>query len=133
MRTMIGRPLTHSLALFLITVVAGLAVRFVPLGLPAFVVKYGGSILWAVMIYWVVSTLLPTWRVEQVALLSGSIAAAVEFFKLYHSPAIDAFRLTLPGVVLLGRYFSWWDMLAYVIAIGSGAWVDSKMRSAARF
>lgn len=130
---MIGRPLTHSLALFLITVVAGLAVRFVPLGLPAFVVKYGGSILWAVMIYWVVSTLLPTWRVEQVALLSGSIAAAVEFFKLYHSPAIDAFRLTLPGVVLLGRYFSWWDMLAYVIAIGSGAWVDSKMRSAARF
>src|ERR1035438_4729249 len=96
----------QSLALFAVTVIAGLTARLVPLGLPAFVVKYAGSTLWALMIYWIVSTLLPMWRLPSVALISGFIATAVEFFKLYHSPGMEAFRLTLPGMLLLGRYFS---------------------------
>src|SRR5580704_2519243 len=125
---MTPRPLLRSLLLFGITVAAGLAVRFVPLGLPALVVKYAGSMLWAVMIYWIVSTLLPRGRMVALVLLSGAIATAVEFFKLYHSTAMDAFRLTLPGIVLLGKYFSVWDIVAYWIAIGLGAWVDAWMR-----
>jgi hypothetical protein len=121
---MAPRSLTHSLALCFITIAAGLTFRLVPLGLPAFVVKYAGSTLWAVMIYWIVSTLLPTWRVPMVAVISGGIATAVEFFKLYHSPGTDAFRLTLPGILLLGRYFSVWDIVAYWIAIAAGALAD---------
>jgi hypothetical protein len=123
--SMTPRPLTRSVALFLVTIVAGLAFRFVPLGLPAFVVKYAGSTLWAAMIYWIVSTLLPTRRVTIVAVIAGLIATAVEFFKLYHSPAMDAFRLTLPGILLLGRYFSVWDIVAYWIGIGVGAFIDA--------
>jgi hypothetical protein len=38
-----SRSLLLSLALMLATIAAGLAVRFAPLGLPLFVVKYGGS------------------------------------------------------------------------------------------
>ena len=60
----------------------GLALRMAPLGLPAFVVKYGGSTLWAVMIYWIASTALARWRPVAVAPISGMIATAVEFFKL---------------------------------------------------
>lgn len=45
-------PLLLSLALMLATIAAGLAVRLAPLGLPLFVVKYGGSMLWALMVYW---------------------------------------------------------------------------------
>jgi Protein of unknown function (DUF2809) len=122
------RSVGLSLAVLLVTVAGGLAVRFVPLGLPPVVVKYGGSVLWALMVYWIVSTLLPSWRLPAVALLAGVIATAVEFVKLYHSRALDAFRLTLPGALLLGRFFSVWDIVAYWFAIFVGAFLDSSIR-----
>jgi hypothetical protein len=126
------RRLTQSLALFVVTVIAGLTFRLAPLGLPAFVVKFAGSTLWAAMVYWVASTLLGRWRLLAVALLSGAIATAVEFFKLYHSPGMDAFRLTLPGMLLLGRYFSVWDIVAYWAAICVGAILDRWIRQMER-
>ena len=122
------RSLKSSLALFLVTVMAGLAVRMAPLGLPAVVVKYGGSMMWAVMIYWVVSTALARWRLPVVVTIAGAIATAVEFFKLYHSPGMDAFRLTLPGIILLGRIFSVRDIVAYWVAISVAACVDAGIR-----
>jgi hypothetical protein len=123
-----ARPLAQSILLMTVTVVAGLAVRFVHVGLPYFVTKYAGSMLWAVMIYWVVSTILFSWRIRSAFILSGVLATAVEFFKLYHSAKFDAFRLTLPGVLLLGRFFSVWDIVAYWIAIACGAWIDEAIR-----
>jgi hypothetical protein len=46
------RSVGLSLAVLLVTVVGGLAVRFVPLGLPPVAVKYGGSVLWALMVFY---------------------------------------------------------------------------------
>jgi hypothetical protein len=112
------------LALIAATIVAGFVVRFAQLGLPQSVVKYGGSMLWALMIYWLLSTLFRRQQVLLLALIAGTLATAVEFFKLYHSPAMDAFRLTVPGILLLGRIFSAWDILAYWIAIAIGACID---------
>ncbi len=112
------------------TAIAGLAIRFIPLGLPHFVVKYGGSTMWALMIYWIVSALLPGLRLVSITLLSGTLATAIEFVKLRHSPALDAFPLTLPGIVLLGRQFSVWDIVAYWLAISVGAFLDSRIRPA---
>jgi hypothetical protein len=126
-----SRPVPLTLSLILGTVAVGLAIRFAQLGLPRFIVKYGGSTLWALMIYWVCSTLLPSWRVQMVALLASIFATAVEFVKLYHSASLDAFRETLAGVVLLGRFFSSWDLIAYYLAISIGALVDSRLRPAA--
>ncbi len=122
------RTLTISLTLILATVVAGLVLRLAPLGLPWLVCKYAGSMLWALMIYWIVSTALPWLRLTPAALLAGAIATAVEFFKLYRSPGMDAFRLTLPGMLLLGRYFSVKDIVAYWAAIAAGALIDAKLR-----
>jgi hypothetical protein len=124
------RPLGISLALLVATILAGLAIRFVPLGLPLFIVKYGGSTLWAIALYWVVSTLLPNLPLVLVGLLTGTLATAVEFAKLYHSQALDEFRLTLPGIVLLGRFFSGWDLLAYWLAICAAALLDRSIRKA---
>ena len=118
------RTLMITLALMVVTVAAGLTIRFAPLGLPPFVVKYGGSTMWALMAYWIVSTFLPSRRPLTVALLTGTLATAVEFIKLYHSPILDVFRLTLPGIVLLGRFFSVWDIVAYWLAISVGALID---------
>ncbi len=125
---MSARPFALSLTLLIVTIAAGLAIRFVPLGLPAFIVKYGGSVLWALMIYWIVTTLLPHLHVAAAALLAGGIATGVEFAKLLHYPALDAFRLTLPGILLLGRYFSVWDIVAYWLAISLGALADRRLR-----
>lgn len=123
-----SRSIGLSLTLMLATVVCGLVVRFTPLGLPPFVIKYGGSTLWALMVYWIVSALLPSWRLFAIALLTGVIATSVEFVKLYHSPALDAFHLTLPSILLLGRFFSVWDIVAYWSAISVGAFLDSIIR-----
>ncbi len=125
---MTPRPILHSVSLIVGTIAAGLAVRLVPLGLPTFVVKYAGSMPWALMIYWIASTVLVRSPIVNVALIAGALATAVECFKLYHSPGMDAFRLTLPGILLLGRYFSVWDIVAYWIAICAGAILDSRLR-----
>jgi hypothetical protein len=111
------RPLMLTLALMAVTIAAGLMIRFAPLGLPSFIVKYGGSTM-----------CLPSWRLLTVALLTGTLTTAVEFVKLYHSPILDTFRLTLPGIVLLGRFFSVWDIVAYWLAISVGALVDRGFR-----
>jgi hypothetical protein len=126
-----SRSLVLSLALMFVTVVAGLSIRFAPLGLPPCVVKYGGSMLWALIIYWIVSTLLYSWRTLSLALLTGVLATAIEFFKLYHSPAMDALRLTIPGILILGRVFSFWDILAYWVAISLGVLLDLSIRKTA--
>jgi hypothetical protein len=102
------RQISVSVTLVVVTVFAGLSTRFAPLGLPHFVVKYGGSALWALMIYWIVSTIRPTRRIAAIAFFAASIATTVEFAKLIHFPALDAFRSTLPGILLLGRFFSVW-------------------------
>jgi hypothetical protein len=125
---MAARPRTLTALLMLGTILCGLKARFVALGLPRFAVKYGGSTMWTLMIYWVVSALRPAWRVGTAGLASAAAATAIELLKLYHAPALDLFRHTLAGVVLLGQYFSPWDLVAYWLAIGVGAMVDRQLR-----
>jgi len=110
------------------TIALGLTVRFAPLGLPHWARKWGGSMLWAVLMYWLVKLLLPHVRTIPAGALAGIAATAVEFFKLYNPPWVDAFRSTIAGIVLLGRIFSWWDILAYWAAIGLAALLDSWLR-----
>jgi hypothetical protein len=107
-----------------VTIAFGLLGRFAKIGLPPFAVKYIGSTMWALMIYWVLAALRPAWKLARLSVVAGAIATAVEFFKLYRSPRMDAFRMTLPGILLLGKYFSVWDLVAYALAIACGALLD---------
>jgi hypothetical protein len=122
------RSIRLSVVLMVATIAAGLLVRFAPLGLPYSVVKYGGSMLWALMIYWIVSALAPSLGLPVTAIIAGVLATAVEFLKLYRTPTLDAFRLTLPGIILLGRFFSLRDIAAYWFAILCGAFIDARLR-----
>src|SRR3569833_4560811 len=84
-------PLRTSLiraALALIVIACGLSLRWYgfPLGLPAFVVKYGGSLLWATMVFLLVAMLLPRLARTKIATIAMIIAAAVEFCRLEHAP-----------------------------------------------
>jgi len=113
-----------TLAAAVVTTFVGLAWRLLPLGLPPFWFKYGGSALWAVMVYWIGAALIPRWPPSMIALAACAVAAVVELSRLYHAPGIDAFRMTLAGKLLLGRFFSIWDIVAYWLAICLAALID---------
>jgi len=124
-----SRPLPVSALLILGTIAAGLTLRLAHLGLPFALTKYGGSFLWALMIYWIVSPLRPRWPIPRATLAAGVVATAVELFKLYHAPWLDGFRLTFAGALLLGRIFSVWDLIFYALAITAGAFADRAIRA----
>ena len=111
-------------ALLACTVSLGLLWRMAPLHLPPFAFKYGGSALWALAVYWVVAILKPRWSSTWLALAAALLALSVELIKLVHWPPLDRFRDTLPGKLLLGRYFSFSAILAYWIAIAAVAFID---------
>ena len=105
----------------------GLVCRFVPLGLPAVIVKYGGSSLWAAMVYWLVACALPRLAPVTLGLLAAVAATGIEFVKRIQTPGLNAFRDTFAGKVLLGRHFSYTDIAVYVAAIACAAWVDRSL------
>lgn len=107
-------------------IAAGLALRGfgLGLGLPAFAVKYGGSMLWGTMVFFLVAIAASTLSRPMIALTAAVIAVGVELFRLVHFPWLDSFRLTMAGALLLGRIFSPWNMLAYAVGIGLAALLD---------
>jgi len=110
-------------ALLCLSIMAGgLALRLLGpgLGFPAFVVKYGGSLLWGTMVFFLVAIVASRWTRRSVVMIAAVIAVGVESFRLVHTPWLDSFRLTLAGALLLGRVFSPWDILAYGMASRSG-------------
>jgi hypothetical protein len=112
--------------LCLAIIVSGLALRRFGLGvgLPASIVKYGGSVLWGTMVFLVVAMAASRRSRSCIALIAAAIAVSVELFRQVHAPWLDAFRLTLPGALLLGRIFSAWDMVAYGAGIVLGTGLD---------
>jgi uncharacterized protein DUF2809 len=114
------------ISLCLSIIIAGLVLRGFGfrVGLPAFVVKYGGSLLWGTMVFFLVAVAIPGWSRRTVALIALAIAVGVELFRLVHAPWLDAFRLTTAGALLLGRIFSLWNIVAYAAGILLGVALD---------
>jgi hypothetical protein len=100
-------------------IVSGLALRGfgLQLGLPGPVVKYGGSLLWGAMVYFLVAIRASGRSRTALALTALAIAVCVELVRLVHTPWLDALRLTTAGALLLGRIFSVWNMVAYAAGI----------------
>lgn len=122
----ITRRRLTCLAIMLLLIPIGLICRFVPIGLPQFIVKYGGSALWAAMVYWLIALILARVRPPAIGLIALLVTAAVEFIKRIQSPGLDAFRDTFAGKVMLGRYFSYTDIAVYWAAIACIGWIDRR-------
>ncbi len=109
-----------------LVILAGLALRLVPWGLPLRVHHVGGGILWGAMLYLLVAAARPPgWGRTAAVALAMAIALAVELLRLHHHPALDAFRATLAGQLLLGRIFSAWNALSYaggIVAAAAATW-----------
>jgi Protein of unknown function (DUF2809) len=130
MRTLGAATITRG-CLCLSIVVCGLALRKfgLGLGLPSVLVKYGGSMLWGTMVFFLVAIAAPGQSRRRMALVSVLLAVCVELFRLVHTPWLDDFRLTTAGALLLGRVFSPWNMLAYGVGIMLGVILDRLARS----
>lgn len=124
-RTLMRGRLLPFLAL-LLTIASGLALRRYgyALDLPFVVVKYGGSLLWGAMVYWLLATIFVSPGRLGIAAAALLIAVAVELFRLWHTPDLDAFRLTAAGALLLGRVFSLWNIVAYAAGITLALAID---------
>ncbi|OCW56634.1 DUF2809 domain-containing protein [Hoeflea olei] len=109
----------RRLGIALGVIALGLALRLLgyEIGLPYRLVKYGGSMLWGMMVFWLIAMVLPGLSLVRLALIAAVCAALVEFSRLYHTPWLDAFRLELIGALLLGRIFSWLNIVAYLAGI----------------
>ncbi|WP_422387294.1 DUF2809 domain-containing protein [Agrobacterium vaccinii] len=111
-----------------VVIVVGLALRRYgyTVGLPFIVVKYGGSVLWGSMVYLLVATILPRRKRGLAVAVACVVAIVVEAIRLVHFPALDAFRATTSGALLLGRVFSLWNIVSYGLGIAMAALIAQR-------
>ncbi|RTQ51571.1 DUF2809 domain-containing protein [Hymenobacter gummosus] len=111
-------------ALALLTGLLGLASRRFQRGLPAWVGLYAGDVLWALLVFWLVSLLGPRRALGWRAGAAASIALAVELSQLWQAPWLQALRATTLGALVLGRGFLWSDLLCYAGGVGLGVGLE---------
>ena len=118
----------HRIVLIGLIILLGLFIRYggPHLNFPYMITKFGGSILWATMVYFLATILAPG-NSKQAGIWAFAIALLVEFSRLIHFDWLDHFRTTLAGALLLGRYFALINILAYAIGIGLGMWIDGRI------
>ena len=112
------------LLLAILTMLVGLASRRYLPYLPSFIGEYSGDVLWALLLFLVVSFVLACRPRFQRCIISLVLAFAVEVSQLYHAPWIDSIRNTTLGGLVLGFGFLWSDLVCYLVGITAGVLAD---------
>jgi hypothetical protein len=116
--------MVRSRSLLGVGLVAVIALGLVSRRFPAFLGKYPGDALWAVMVFLGWGLFRPRASTRHLATLALVTACLVEFSQLYQAPWINAIRSTTLGHLVLGAAFSWLDIAAYAVGVVVGALVD---------
>ncbi|TRW25691.1 DUF2809 domain-containing protein [Flavobacterium zepuense] len=112
------------LVIALLTIITGLLARHRQDLFPDMVNLYLGDVLYAFMMYYFYSFLLPHTKSLHRAVIALVTCYAIEAFQLYEAPWATALRATLFGRLVLGSGFLWSDLLAYFIGIVLAFWPD---------
>lgn len=104
-------------ALAIATIAVGLAVHLGGVPMPPVVRDVVGDALWAAMLTWWISALVPRMALGARAALALAACFAVEVSQLYHTPALDAVRDTRLGHLVLGSGFDPRDFAAYALGV----------------
>lgn len=112
------------LALAVSTIALGLAVHLGGGALGPAMRDRLGDALWAAMIVWWLAAVAPKARPLLRNTAALAICFAVEFSQLYHAPALDAFRNTMFGHLVLGSGFDPGDLVAYTAGVLAAAAID---------
>jgi hypothetical protein len=113
----------------LATIVVGLAVHLGGARLPFAVRDVAGDVLWAIMITWWISALLPRLARGGRAALALGICCAVEVSQLFHAPLLDALRATKVGHLVLGSGFDLRDLAAYTLGVAAAVVIERMVAS----
>ncbi len=118
------RHRTRSAACAVATMLVGLVVHRAGSGLNPVVRDILGDALWAMMIFYWLSVLLPRarWATRTAAALA--ICFGVETSQLYHRPWLDALRATPLGHLVLGSGFDPRDFLSYFLGVAAAAGLE---------
>jgi len=113
----------HLIA-FLATIAAGLASRRFSQALPAFLEKYPGDALWALMVFFGLGAVFR--RASSLRLGVGALGFSfgIEALKLCDVPWLVSVRHTTLGHLVFGHVFSWQNLVAYTIGVVLGVMVE---------
>ena len=114
-------------ALLLATVALGLASRRFGAALPEVLARYGGDVLWAAMVVWLVVLVRPGAATVRAVLAAFGIAVTVELSQLVRVPWLESLRGTRPGALLLGQGFLWSDLACYAIGVTIAGLLDWRL------
>ncbi len=106
-------------------IVAGLLSRRFPEFLQAFLGKYPGDALWAVMVYVGWGIVFPRASMLRVASLAAATCVVIECLKLYQASWLVDLRHTTLGHLIFGHVFSWSNLLAYAIGILTASAIET--------
>lgn len=104
-----------------VVVLAGLASRRYRPDLPQFLGDYSGDTLWALMVFLLISVVLPVSPLKMRATAALCISFLVEISQLYQASWIVSIRQTTLGGLVLGHGFLWTDFACYTVGIVTGA------------
>lgn len=100
-----------------LTIVTGLFVRLKKHWFPDILNLFLGDILYAFMMFYIVSFCMPHKNIKARAVAALLICYCIEVLQLYQAEWITAVRHTILGKLVLGSGFLWSDILAYTIGI----------------
>lgn len=103
--------------LIFVVIFLGLSSRRFGVYLPGVISKYGGDILWALMVYLGFGFLLNRSKIYKVALISLVFSWLIEFSQLYQGEWINNIRSTTLGALILGKGFLNSDLVCYLVGI----------------
>lgn len=108
-----------------LTMALGLASRRLPSELQAWIGKYPGDALWALMVFLALCAIWPSVSARRVAMYALIIAFGIEILKRYSIPWLDPVRATVIGRLIFGYAFSWGNLLAYTVGIALGTLLEA--------
>lgn len=127
------RPRLTFVALALSTIAVGLAVHRRGTLLSPTVRDVLGDALWATMIGCWIGAFLPRTRIGPRAAIALAVCWAVEFGQLYHAPALDGWRRTTLGALVLGSGFDARDLGAYALGVLATVVLELALRRGGHF
>ena len=101
----------------IVTIITGLFARSRKSWFPDIVNLYLGDMLYAFMMFYIISLIIPGKKIFIRALVSLLACYCIETIQLYNASWIHGLRATLPGRLILGSGFLWSDLLAYFVGI----------------
>lgn len=112
----------------IITIFLGLFSRQMYSYLPYFINLYLGDALYGLMIYFCICFIFKNFNIFKIGILALGTCYLIEFSQLIQIPELIKIRESMIGRLILGTGFLWSDLLAYLIGILVGIYLESKIK-----